>query len=113
MSKQPLPIANDSEHISDLVIEDIKKRKEQGIASYGVALQAFNKRNSVQDAYEEVIDLAQYFKQLLIEREEMINVLRFYSDSNNYINSWDESPTPSGIDGGLKANILLTKLGEL
>lgn len=69
MEKQPKPIKNNEPHINDLVVEDLLERKKAGIKKYGVALQAFNGRNALQDAYEEALDLAQYLKQKIVEEE--------------------------------------------
>lgn len=55
------------EDIADLVIEDIKKRKEFGVRKYGVPLRAHNGRSALQDAYEEALDLAHYLKQAIEE----------------------------------------------
>jgi hypothetical protein len=43
------------------------QRNEFGKSKYGVALQANNGRNALKDAYEEVLDLAVYLKQRIIE----------------------------------------------
>jgi hypothetical protein len=67
MKKQPKPIKNNNKPIVDLVVKDMKERKKQGIETYGVALQAFNGRNALQDAYEEALDLSIYLKQVLEE----------------------------------------------
>jgi hypothetical protein len=69
MKKQPAPIKNKSKPIVDLVIKDMKDRKKQGIKTYGVALQAFNGRDALQDAYEEALDLCMYLKQVMEERK--------------------------------------------
>lgn len=53
--------------IQDLVIEDIKKRKELGKKKYGKLLYPHNGRNALLDAYEEALDLCQYLKQALLE----------------------------------------------
>lgn len=66
---QNKPIPNNEPHIADLVIEDMKERKQIGIKRYGVALQPHNGRNALQDAYEEALDLVQYLKQRIIEDE--------------------------------------------
>lgn len=59
---QPLPIPNDGPSCHDLVIEDLKKRKEFGLRKYGSPLQPNNGRSMLQDAYEEVLDLAAYLR---------------------------------------------------
>ena len=65
--RQPKPRRNHREPIVDLVVEDLEARKRLGIAKYGVPLQAFNGRSALIDAYEEVLDLACYLRQLLEE----------------------------------------------
>ena len=66
---QVLPIVNRLPFIQDQVIRDIEKRKQVGVERYGTALQAFNGRDALQDAYEEAIDLCMYLKQCIIERD--------------------------------------------
>lgn len=66
---QPLPIKNDQPSIQDLVIDDILERKQSGIRKYGTALQAFNGRDALMDAYQEALDLCQYLRQALEERD--------------------------------------------
>lgn len=67
MKKQPVPIKNKRKPIVDLVIKDMKERKKNGIKTYGVALQAFNGRNALQDHYEELLDACCYIKQFMEE----------------------------------------------
>jgi hypothetical protein len=66
---QELPVPNDQPFVQDLVIADIEARKALGIRRYGTALQAFNGRDALLDAYEEAMDLTIYLKQALVERE--------------------------------------------
>lgn len=66
---QPLPVVNDRPDIQSQVIADITERRQVGISRYGTALQPFNGRDPLQDAYEEAIDLAMYLKQLIVERD--------------------------------------------
>lgn len=65
---EPPPTPNDSTPIVDLVVADLQERKRQGIAKYGVPLQAHNGRRPMVDAYQEVLDLACYVRQELEER---------------------------------------------
>lgn len=65
---QQLPSFNDFPFIQDSLIADIEKRKAVGVERYGTALQPFNGRDALRDAYEEAIDLATYLKQVLVER---------------------------------------------
>ncbi len=64
---QGLPTVNNQPYIHDLVIVDIEARRAIGIERYGTALQPHNGRNALLDAYEEVLDLAMYLKQRLVE----------------------------------------------
>lgn len=66
---QPLPIKNDSPFIVDLVVKDLEARKKLGIERYGVALQANNGRDTLQDLYEELQDAVIYIKGVLEERK--------------------------------------------
>lgn len=66
---QVLPEKNDHQFIQDQLIADIEARKAVGIERYGTALQPFNGRDALRDAYEEAIDLAVYLKQCLVERD--------------------------------------------
>lgn len=51
-----------------LVIQDMKKRNKLGIKRYGKALKPLNGRDSLNDAYEEVLDLAVYIRNELREK---------------------------------------------
>lgn len=67
MTEQAMPTMSDRPAVQDLVIADIEQRKTVGLERYGTLLRTFNGRNVAQDAYEEVLDLAQYWRQLLDE----------------------------------------------
>lgn len=69
ITDQPPPIPNDKPAIADLVIQDMIERKRIGIERYGVALQPFNGRNALVDAYQEALDLAIYLRQLIEENK--------------------------------------------
>jgi hypothetical protein len=66
---QPLPEVNNRPFIQDLLIADIEERKQFGIKKYGTALQSGNGRDMLQDAYEEILDLAVYMRGLIDERD--------------------------------------------
>lgn len=66
---QPAPVRNDQPAIQELVRDDLAERMQHGIRTYGTPLQAHNGRDGLQDAYEEVLDLACYLRQVLAERE--------------------------------------------
>ena len=65
---QPLPVKNSRTDIQSLVMADLESRRELGIKRYGTALQAFNGRDMLQDAYEEALDLAVYLRGEIEER---------------------------------------------
>lgn len=59
----------DIEVVQAKVVEDMKARNEFGIQKYGMALQPFNGRQAIQDAYEEVLDLVAYLRQHKFEHD--------------------------------------------
>jgi hypothetical protein len=73
---QPAPIKNERPCIQDQVIADIEARKQVGYQRYGTLLQPFNGRDALMDAYQEALDLAQYLKQALVERDERATITR-------------------------------------
>jgi hypothetical protein len=66
--RQQMPIKNDRPAIQDLVIADIEARKAVGFERYGTLLQPFNGRDALMDAYQEALDLCQYLRQAIEER---------------------------------------------
>ena len=68
-ARQRMPVKNDQPFIQDLVIADIEARKQTGLVKYGTGLQAFNGRDALMDAYQEALDLCQYLRQALEERD--------------------------------------------
>lgn len=65
---QPMPQPGE-EDVTRAVIDDLRRRERKGIETYGTPLQTHNGRDALRDAYEEVLDLAQYLKQAIMERE--------------------------------------------
>lgn len=66
--EQPSPVPNDHPPVVPQVVADLEQRMALGIRRYGVALQPFNGRNMLLDAYDEALDLAVYLKGALLER---------------------------------------------
>lgn len=67
--------------ITDLLIHDLIERDEMGTRKYGEPLKAFNGRDPLVDAYQELIDLLVYLRQYMeeskVERAEtMTRMLR-------------------------------------
>lgn len=52
----------------DLVVADMRARDEFGRSKYGCALMIEDGRDTLQDAYEEALDLAVYLKKAILER---------------------------------------------
>ena len=67
--EQPVPTANDSTPVWQLVIADMRERDYVGRQRYGTPLQVNNGRDALIDAYQEALDLAVYLRQLIEERE--------------------------------------------
>lgn len=68
---QVAPVHNDQPSCHDLVIEDMRERKQFGLKKYSTELQPFNGRSFLQDAYEEVLDLAVYLRGKLEEERQL------------------------------------------
>lgn len=66
---QPPPVPNKYPDIPLLVKHDLMSRMQFGKAKYGTALQPHNGRDALKDAYEEALDLCQYLRQAMYERD--------------------------------------------
>lgn len=66
--------------IQDLVIDDIRERKQVGIDRYGTALQPFNDRDVDRDLYEELVDAVMYLRQRRVERKVLREVVEELAD---------------------------------
>jgi hypothetical protein len=66
-AEQAPPVKRTGKPVWDMVVEDMKERNQEGIKKYGTALRPFNGRDALKDAYQEVLDLAVYLRQLLAE----------------------------------------------
>ena len=91
-AQQPLPTPNNSRSVQSLVradlldavipvaadvIEDLIDREQLGIERYGVSVQPFNGRDCLLDAYQELLDLAVYLKQALLEGHERLEIMYY------------------------------------
>lgn len=61
---QVLPEGNEHPVAHEMVSADLMDRLAVGVSRYGQPLQPFNGRDTLQDAYEEVLDLAVYLRSL-------------------------------------------------
>jgi hypothetical protein len=69
IADQPPPKSATGPAIQDLVMADVAERKRIGIERYGTPLQAHNGRDALVDAYQEALDLVQYLRQAIYERD--------------------------------------------
>ena len=67
--EQPNPTPTTETPTWELVIADMHRRNQDGISKYGTPLQPSNGRDSLQDAYEEALDLAVYLKNEIEKRK--------------------------------------------
>ena len=58
-----------NELFHELVTEQIQRRIDKGMETYGTPLKPFNGRDALQDALEEAIDLVFYLTQAIYERD--------------------------------------------
>lgn len=65
---EPMSLPGKEEVFPELV-KDLESRVHVGIGKYGHPLQTHNGRDAINDAYQEVLDLAMYFKQAIMERK--------------------------------------------
>lgn len=68
-SEQPDPKPNAQPPVWPLVMVDMAARDNLGRKRYGTALQPFNGRDNLRDAYEEALDLAVYLRTAIYERD--------------------------------------------
>lgn len=68
IADQPV-VEGDGPSVWLLVMKDMAERNEEGIKKYGIPLRPFNQRDALRDAYEELLDLAVYLRQILYERD--------------------------------------------
>jgi hypothetical protein len=101
---QPDPTPTTGPHIADLVMADMAARKELGIQRYGVALQAGNGRDALQDAYEEALDLTMYLRQAIEERDSERQAKIDQSDFSTPVNI-TFTPGQASVDGRYAAGV--------
>jgi hypothetical protein len=67
-NSQPAP-AGEGAHITPLVAADLELRSSEGQKKYGTKLRGHNGRDALVDAYQEALDLCQYLRQAIYERD--------------------------------------------
>jgi len=66
---QPSPVGGDDIPVVNYVLGDLRERAEFGLKKYGTYLKEHNGRDPLWDAYQEVLDLALYLRQAILEKE--------------------------------------------
>lgn len=87
---QPLPTAGREsvpEHTLANFRSGLAEQNRKGIAKYGSGLMTWNGRDAGVDAWEELIDLAQYLTQLRLERADLIEENRQLRAENDRLRS--------------------------
>jgi hypothetical protein len=65
---EPQPVGNGTP-VTELVITDLRARSAYGVKKYGTVLRTNNGRDALMDAYQEALDLVQYLRQAIEERD--------------------------------------------
>lgn len=82
--QQPHPyLDNKYPDVWELVLKDMSARNNFGKEKYGVGLKPFNGRDTLQDAYEEALDLCVYLRTAIYERNQEGEVhSKYYYDTD-------------------------------
>jgi hypothetical protein len=75
MSEQPMPTEGRQDVppiVRERFLATLAAQEAKGQAKYGRGLQTHNGRDAGQDAWEELVDLAQYLTQLRLERNDLL-----------------------------------------
>ena len=98
-----LPNPSDRPIAHEQMADDLGERLRIGIERYGQPLRPMNGRDTIQDAYEEALDLGVYLKTLENERAEVLGrVERAYSSLMAYLGQAGTVP-PEGLTDDLDA----------
>lgn len=70
VANEPDPVAEgDSKIVVEALVEALLERAEQGKETYGTYLRTHNGRNSLVDAFQEILDFTLYMTQFFLEQE--------------------------------------------
>lgn len=67
--RQQMPVASAAPDVLGLVVKDLADRAAVGLLKYREPLRPHNGRDALFDAYCEALDMAQYLRQALFERD--------------------------------------------
>lgn len=80
-------------NIHELVREDVLAREKIGDAEYGKPMRSFDGRNSLQDAYEEALDMAVYLRKAIEEQKKADEALKQLQETLGV--AFGKSPAPA------------------
>ena len=66
---EPPPLPGTGRPVWEMVIEDMRARDQFGREKYGQPLRVGDGRNSLVDAYQEILDLAAYLRKAIAEQQ--------------------------------------------
>jgi len=75
MSEPKPKTTEHSQEVLPRLLQRIEARRHKGMEEYGTPLKTFNGRRSLYDALDEVLDLAQYLQQEIMEREKLVDLI--------------------------------------
>jgi len=64
--------------LTEEIYQDLKERSERGLEKYGHYLEDNNYQDMLQHSYEEVLDLAQYLKKEINNRNTIQQLIKMY-----------------------------------
>jgi len=64
--------------LTEEIYHDLKERSERGLEKYGHYLEDNNYQDMLQHSYEEVLDLAQYLKKEINNRNTIQQLIKMY-----------------------------------
>tara|TARA_S200002703_G_scaffold133032_1_gene121069 strand:- start:76 stop:330 length:255 start_codon:yes stop_codon:yes gene_type:complete len=64
--------------LTEEIYQDLKDRSERGLEKYGHYLEDNNYQDMLQHSYEEVLDLAQYLKKEINNRNTIQQLIKMY-----------------------------------
>lgn len=88
---EPPPEDSDHPAVWDLIKQDIEERDVYGQNKYGTRLKPFNGRDPTVDAYQEVLDLLVYHRQMIYEFSKLKEELENEKSSSSQLRALNNS----------------------
>lgn len=96
---EPPPRRTDGPAIWEMLIADMSARDQAGRAKYGTPLQAFNGRNPLVDAFQELMDLLVYLRQAIEEGRQLYPMPHHAREVAQALWKHHSSREPDQVDG--------------